>query len=344
MSSQLKFLIVGSEASWALETYYCKYLNKLGFSASIFNCSKHYTPSLLFKIRNRLQDLLIYKDVNKKLIEYCQSSKPAVVWIFKGVEIYPETLSKLRSLGIVLVNYNPDHPFIRTSIAHGGKNIVLAIPLYDLHFCYRMDLTQELKNKFNVQTALLPFGYELSDEWYDEIAQTDEIKKVCFIGTPDKERVKEIEVIARAGFHIDIYGQQYQNKYILDKYDNIKVHDVVLEKEFWKKIRQYRVQINFFRKHNIGSHNQRTFEVPGAGGILLSPDSVEQRTFFSDRKEIFYYNDSQSMLSSIEELLTMSEDEAMAIRMAARERSLNSNYSYESRALTVYNTLEKLIA
>jgi spore maturation protein CgeB len=335
-------LIVGSTAIWALETYYCKHLNESGIPTTIFNCSQFFnSSSIIFKLRNRLGDLNVYLTANKELINYCNKKRPSIVWVFKGVELFPETLDQLKTLGIILVNYNPDHPFIRTSISHGGNNIPNSVSFYDLHFTYSTDLIDIIQKEYNIPTLLLPFGYELDIEDFNKIQKIPEKRKLCFIGTPDRARVKILQKIAEEGFEIDVYGQQYQNKYILNKYKNINSYDVVLGLDFWKKIREYRIQLNFFRQHNIESHNQRTFEVPGAGGILLSPDNNDQRNYFEAEKEMYFYNNIDEMIEKINFILFLSDKKINNIRNSARERSLHSGYSYKDRALFVSSTFSK---
>jgi spore maturation protein CgeB len=337
-----RLLIVGGTEEWAIETYYCKYLNQLGMETTIFEPSKHIRYHFWNKIRNRLGDLSIYNTINKSLIKYCSLEKPDIVWVFKGVEIFPDTLLQLKKLGIILVNYNPDHPFIRTSVTHGGKNIEECVPLYDIHFSYRQDLVNRFIEEFRVKSYILPFGYDLDETVYDIVSKEKEIKKLCFVGTPDKERVEILNKIANQGFEIDIFGRGYQNRNILEKHKNIKVYDVVLGNEFWKTIIKYRVQLNFFRKHNIGSHNQRTFEVPAVGGILLSPYSQDQSNFFNDKEEIFLFKNENEMFSQIETLLRCSNEKIKDIRFAARSRSLESDYSYYHRAENVNKIFKSL--
>ncbi len=335
-------MIVGNTASWAIETYYCRHLINLGIETRIFDCSTFHGTSLLYKIRFHLSDQSIYKALNKALLAHCEKEKPEAIWVFKGVEIFTETLSKLRKKGFFLLNYNPDHPFVRTSVSHGGKNIAESIPLYHLHFSYRLDLVEHFKTHYMIPSEWLPFGYELPNAVYDEIVKEKEINRLCFIGTPDKERSAMLCELARQGYPIDIYGQNYQDKKKLLACANIRLHDVVLGIAFWKKIRQYRVQLNFLRLHNIGSHNQRTMEVPAAGGILLTPDSEEQRMFFDEGKEMFFYHSTNNLMENIEHLLNKAPDEIAELRYAGRKRSVESAYSYADRAKVVYETLTKI--
>ena len=325
-------LIVGGSASWALETYYCKHLNEIGIKTEIFTTANFINYSIFTKVRSRLNDISIYKSINTNLIKECFKTKPKIIWIFKGIEIFTETISFLKQNGFFLVNYNPDHPYIRTSKSHGGNNIPDSVPLYDLHFSYRKDLVSYFNSTIGIKSFLLPFGFELDDEDYLKLNSLSEVKKLCFIGTPDRERVNMLCSIAKEGFQIDIYSQTYQDKHKLARFKNINTFDVVLGQTFWEKIRSYRVQLNFFRQHNIGSHNQRTFEVPAAGGILLTPYSEDQDQFFKSESEIFFYKNDAGLLDSIDVIMSMQDEEINLIRQSARQRSTSSNYSYKNRS------------
>ncbi len=334
-------LIVGSKAKASIELYYNKYLNEAGMECEIFACAEHYRFNLINKIRFRLKDTSMYFKVNKALIAYCKAQKPDIVWVFKGIEIYPKTLKALKSLGIYLVNYNPDHPFLRTSLAHGGKNIEKCVPLYDLHFSYRKDLVHTFKEVYGLESVHLPFGYELDDNMYNEISKVETINKLCFIGTADKERTELLLQIADRGYEIDMYNLTYPYKSKLESHPKIKLYPVQYDLEFWKKIRAYKVQLNFLRKHNAGAHNQRTFEVPGAGGILLTEYSDEQAEFFEEGKEIFMYKNFENLIEKIDFILQLSPNEINEIRKNAKEVSNNNGYNYANRSKIVFENFKK---
>jgi len=335
-----RIVIVGTNAIWAIETYYAKYLTALGWEIYFFDCSKFYNAnSISYKLRIRLVNLGLYDRLNSALIKYCDSIKPNAIWIFKGVEVYSKTLILLKQKDIFLINYNPDHPFIRTSVAHGGKNIPSCVPIYDLHFSYRTDLIKIIEEKYSIPTKRLPFGFELSPKEYSKIKGIPDINKVAFIGTPDRHRVDILTALADKGFKIDIYSRTYQHKYKLTRHNNINTFQGVFGLAFWTTIRQYRVQLNFLREHNLGSHNQRTFEVPGSGGILLTPYTEEQNYFFKENEEVFFYNDINDMYNKIEILLMMSKLKISEIRENAREVSLQKGYTYFDRAKYVSSIL-----
>lgn len=336
-----RILIVGNSAPWALEKFYQNHLKNLGYQVEIFNvCEFYNTQTILNKVRFKLMDLSLFKQVNIKLLAFCEREKPDIVWVFKGVEIYPETLMRLNLVGVFLVNYNPDHPFLRSSASHGGINIELSIPLYNLLFSYRKDLVCIFKDNYAKPAELLPFGFELSDFDFSRIKVSEQFQRVCFIGTPDKERTTILLYLARLGFKIDIFSQTYYNKNVLARNNNITLYKNVYGDEFWRTIMCYRVQLNFLRVHNKNSHNQRTFEVPGAGGILLTEFSDEQSDFFNEGREIFFFRSVSELPDQISSVLGLSKDDSIQLRINARTMSEENGYSYVNRAKIVHNAFK----
>jgi hypothetical protein len=65
---------------------------------------------------------------------------------------------------------------------------------------------------------------------------------------------------------------------------------------------------------------------------MLAEDSAEHRTFFKSGREAFYFSGLSEMVARTRHLLAMPKEEAMAVRFAARRRSVESHYSYLHRA------------
>jgi spore maturation protein CgeB len=333
-----RILIVGSTALWAIENIYAKYLNELGTDTTIFNSGSFISSSYWHRGVRRLGFDWVYKAVNKELLLHCESVKPDIVWVFKGIEIFPETLVKIKAMGIMTVNYNPDHPFIRSFRSSGGENIPQSIPLYDLHFCYSKALGEKIKTDYHIPTVWLPFGYELSAAQYEMASKEPEIQKICFVGNPDKKRVQVITDLSKNGLSIDLYGHGWDK--FLKNNKNITCFDGIYQDDFWKVLRRYRLQLNIFREHNEGSHNMRTFEVPAVGGIMLAPDSEEHRFFFKDQQEAIFYSSDDELPNLCSKILSMKS--VTDIRKNSRNRSENGNYSYQRRADLVLTELAKL--
>jgi spore maturation protein CgeB len=186
---------------------------------------------------------------------------------------------------------------------------------------------------------LLPFGFDLDEKLFNECVRQKEILKACFLGNPDSQRASFIVQLAEADIPIDVYGSRWDKQ--LD-HPNITIHSPVYLNDFWKTLRKYRVQLNLMRLHNPDSHNMRSFEIPGVGGIMLAPDTPDHRMFFEEGKELFLYNDVETCIAAINSLLNFSEANANYIREQARAKSLANGYTYKDRSKQALDAIRKI--
>lgn len=339
----LKLLIVGSDKIFAIENFYVKYLRVLGVEVVQFAAHSRFIDyhqrSFLNKVLLKLGFSCIYARINRELRELIATEKPDIVWIFKGMEIFPHTFEWIRRGSIKLVNYNPDNPFLFSGRGSGNRNITDSLRYYDLHFTYNLAIKQQLEKDYKATVCLLPFGFDISEELYAVCQLETEVLEVCFLGNPDKERAAFILALANKGIEITVYGHDW-DKFV--NHASIKIYRPVYADEQWKVVSRYRVQLNLMRPHNLNSHNMRTFEVPGVGGIMLAPDTVEHRMFFENGRECFLFQDDQECVDRIRWLLALPKVEADAIRRAARKRSLDSGYTYQARAAQVLAELNNV--
>jgi spore maturation protein CgeB len=340
----MKLLIIGSDKVFSIENFYFKYLNELGvdvkrFTAQAIFYDYYFGGSIATKVLFKLGLSNIHQKINKQFKQIVSEFKPEIIWVFKGMEITPTSLKWAKQQGIKLVNYNPDNPFIFTGKGSGNANITNSIDLYNFHFTYNLEIQNQLEEKHQAKTGFLPFAYDMSQEMYDDCAKELEIVKACFLGNPDKIRAAFLEQLAAKGVVMDVYGNDW-DKFISHK--NITPHTPVYGNEQWKTLRKYRVQINLMRIHNEDSHNMRTFEVPGIGGIQVAPFTKEHQLFFEEGKEIFLYKNEDECVAKINYLLALPNTQANELRTFARNAAIDKKHSYKDRAIQVLETLKTL--
>lgn len=339
----MKILVVGSNSDYAIERYYVKYLKELGAEIYLFPSADtvfgFHSKNIINKILFHSKIYTAYKLVNKELIKIAYNFKPDVIWVFKGMEIYPETL-KILGKDFKLANYNPDHPFLYSSRGSGNTNVRNSVGLYNLHFCYHNELMNHIQHEFNIKTVFLPFAYDETDIIYTDQKSLIELNKVGFQGNPDDYRIEQLEILSKSGIEIDVYGIGWR-KTKLVKNSKIKLFNIVPRAEFWKLNQIYKVQLNLFRQYNFGSHNMRTFEIPAVGGIELTPFSDEQATFFKEEEEIFFFRNDTEMIEKVKAIISMSQLEIEYLRSAARKRSIESGYTFKNRSKTVLESFKQ---
>ncbi|MCA0396372.1 MAG: glycosyltransferase [Bacteroidetes bacterium] len=342
----MRICIVGSEKVWSIDKLYYKYLVEEGIDVAMFPAHDlfhdYYYKSFVNKILYRTGISGILNGINSSFLQFVEEFKPDVVWVFKGMEISPKTLSFLHEREVFLVNYNPDNPFLFTGRGSGNRNITASIPYYDLFFTYDALIAERLKKEFGKSVEILPFGYELEEADFESAKEKDEAIKLCFLGNPDKYRAAFIlqlaEKIKSSGGQVVVVGNHW-NTFIPDN-SEIQVHPPVYGSAFWSTLRRYRVQLNIMRPHNLYSHNMRSFEIPAVGGIMLTPQTDDHARYFENGESAFFYKDLNEAAEKALYLLNMPVDDANLVRTKARGVSLANGYSYKERALQALLNIE----
>lgn len=340
---RIKILIVGSQKKWAIENFYHNYLIEFGHQVDLFPAhdlfDDYYHHALYRKLLVRSGISSIYRQINQNMISLAKSELYDIIWVFKGMEIYPATIQALKAIGAKLVNYNPDHPFVHTFRGSGNRYVRDGVKEYDAHFCYSLPVLNKIEKEYSIPCRWLPFAYEPMP--FEFPKEESEILKACFIGNPDPYRAKVISELNELGISIDLYGNSW-SKFITPS-ASLKCYDAIYKADFNTIAPLYRLHLNIFRPHNDNSHNMRTFEMPGIGSIVLAPWSDEHMKLFKPEKEIFLYNDISEMGTFADKVLNMSYIEALAIRKAAYNRCLQDRYSYKGRSEQVNEWFKNIL-
>ena len=340
----MKWCILGADHPHSLEAFYRTALQELNQVVEIIPTRRlfgdYYNGKLANKLKHRLGLSRIYNRLNELARQEVEASCPDVVWVFKGMEIFPETLREMKKKGVVLVNFNPDHPYIFSGYGSGNQNVSNGLPHYDMHFCYAKSVMDRIEGELGVKCQRLPFGYSLTHDSYDLIRSEPEVLRACFVGFCAASRLKVVEALKQAKVPLDVYGKGWKGK--IQPSSTLRLFEPVYNEEYWRVLRTYRVQLNMLRLHNLGNHNMRTFEVPAVGGIMLTQRSDEQAEFFKVSEEIFDFSNTAELVEQINQLLLMSKERASAIRERARRRSLESGYGYHERAQTVLASVQSI--
>jgi spore maturation protein CgeB len=324
----MKILIIGSDFNWSIERIYKRELLKLGHEVIHVAVQNwyydFYYKSSLHKALVRIGLSMLETNIQKRLLAELDGQFFDLIWVFKGMELKSSTLKILKKQTTRLINFNPDNPFIYSGKGSGNKNISQSIHLYDEHFTYDYEVKTRIESEFGIKCSIVPFGFDNEVISTEELNEVAEIIAVCFVGNPDAYRTKILQEILDHGLPLHVYGHDWQ-KHI--NHPNLTIHGAVYEKDYYKTLRKYRVQLNIMRVHNLDSHNMRSVEVPGCGGIMLAPRTNDHVRFFEEDKEVFLFKDISDLKSKSKIILDLSKDDSDNIRLSARCKVFN-NFKY----------------
>jgi spore maturation protein CgeB len=285
----------------------------------------------LFPNRNRA-----FRRFNRMVnVRLQQENSPDVVLVFKGMEVFPETLQALRKSAKMLVNYNPDSPVVFSGRGSGNGNVREGLEYYDLYLTYAGDIREAIRLR-GVESEVVPFGFENQPWMSEELTELEETVATCFVGNPDAHRVDFLKKIS-IQLPLHLYGSGWE---MCGFPDTVRIFPAVTGERFYRTLRAYRVQWNLMRPHNWDSHNMRTFDVPGCGGIGLMPWTSDHIAFFNQRKEVLLYRNLPEAIDLAGELLKLDFSEAQEIRRAARLKALSLKSDYKDRAREIITVIK----
>lgn len=334
MSSQLsKILILGSFAKGALEHQYVRGLRQIGWNVSCVDIQsavhEKRIKNIISKSLFKFSPQLFYQDINNRVLDFAKQLHPEIILVFKGMELFPETLVQLKPYTKLLCNYNPDHPFKFYSKGAGNSNVLDSIKHFDLYFSYSQSISDQLIKKFKTESYCIPFGFDetIKPTKRDTPNITNQF---LFVGSWDNEREQNINALS--DISLNIFGpKNWAGK--LNRLRNIQYQDTSLfEQEYADACFNASGIINFLRPQNIveQSHNMRTFEVPGYGGLIFSERTEEQMSFFEENKEAIYFDNIIELKDKISFYLNH-KNAISTIKKNALKRSITSNYTYKNR-------------
>jgi spore maturation protein CgeB len=338
----MKILLIGSDYTWSIERIYKRELETLANKVEIVAVQNmfydYYYKSILHKLVYRFGLSKILIRINKNLLTKVEHEYYDLIWVFKGMEIYPETLKKLKKRTNNLINYNPDNPFIFSGTGSGNQNVTKSISLFDLHLTYDAWVKKKIENEFQLRTEIINFGFDATTVQDIDLNSEDEVLAVCFLGNPDSYRTSIINLLLKKDIEVHLYGNNW-NKFI--KHDLAVIHNPVYGHEFYKILRKYRVQLNIMREHNLNSHNMRSIEIPGVGGVMLAPATADHLSFFNVEHEIFVYHNDLSLAQEVTRILTSDKIVIDKLREKARKKVIEQ-FTYKIQTNRILSLIENV--
>ena len=294
---------------WALE--------RLGHDVNPLNAFD-YEPrnSLVRKITFRLAAGASVDRLNRDIVRVAEQERPDVLWADKLLSMRPETLDRLRSLGIATVSYMIDNPF-GPRRDPGWRLYMKNIPHYDLHVVQRDKNIADYRSRgardvIKIQTAYEPtLHFPPLPGWSDR----DRDRCVSFIGTPYDDRAETLRRLS-GEFPVAISGsRRYWERALAPKvfaalYREGELHQEKYREAIWRS----KINLSFITHSNQDEFVHKSFEIAGCGGFLLAERSDGHMQRFREDEEAVFFSSFHECVQKIRRYLP---DEAARARIAA---------------------------
>ena len=318
----MTILLYGQFGPDALEHAYVGALAALGHRVVPFDAARE--GRLPFR-RNRLVHRLtrhhfrlrhaLSRAFNAHLLATVRREKPDLFLVFRGDFLMPETVRQAKVLGCKTVIFNPDNPFAPAPSARPEH--LRAAPEADAYLIWSGALAARLRAIGVPNARFFPFGWDPKFHPYHP-PDGPKTHDVVFIGNWDRRREVFLEEIARH-FPLRIWGEKaWQTR--TKRGSRLKTcwrGGPVVGAALANVVAQAAVVLNIFREqHQPGGVIMRTFEIPGAGGFLLSEGNDEVRALFAEGETGTYFTDVRDCVEKLRYWLAHPTERAALARRA----------------------------
>ncbi len=308
---------------WALE--------RLGHTVVPLNTYPYTsTSTLLGKITFRLSAGPAVNRLNRDLLEMAEREKPDLAWTDKLLFMQPNTLERLRAMGIPTVSYMIDNPF-GTRQDPGWRLYMKDIPYYDLHVVQRDAniadyMSRGARDVIKIQTAYEPtIHFPPPVGWSD----ADRDRDVSFIGTPYDDRAETLAWLQQQGFHVVISGSDRQWKRALgdERFSRLYREGELHRQQYREAVWRSKINLSFLTWANQDEFVHKSFEIAGCGGFLLAERSKGHLKRFREDEEAVFFTGREELEAKIRKYLP---DEAARERIGAAGRARAERDGYHN--------------
>lgn len=303
-------------------------LQRLGHEVTGFDVSPFQSRfRLLRSAQSRWYPSLLLNGLNESIVTCAHSlTDVRLVWIDKGVWIFPGTLQTLKDrLRCPLVHYTPDSQLLINRSVHFTRGISLYDHLISTK-TFELDDLGRLGAKHAVfaQQSYCPVRF---------LAPRPRAEFQCDVGfisdfKPNYGRV--ITNLVSAVPSIRVWGSHWQRAVKRGLAPAmVVVGDGLWGADYVDALSSFKIGLGLLSKYIPEQHTTRSFEIPAAGTFLLAERTAEHQRFFEEGREAEFFGSHEELVSKARFYLTNN----LARRRIAergRERCHGSGYDTDT--------------
>jgi len=288
-------------------------VTSLGHDLVCFDDRRHIVPG---RIRRRVPPLDRWDlgRINSRLLDLARREQPDVLLVTGGDRVLPETVDRIRSMGITTALWTTDPP--RERVPH-----LEAAPHYDHIFCQGSEFVDLLREAGIDRAHWLPVGCEPAS--HRPVVLTEEERRlwgsdVVFVGSHYPEREALFESLA--DFDFALWGPGWENLRARSPLRGRvrKAHTVPSE---WLRIYSASRIVLATHYHDpdgrfaVHQASPRVFEVLACGGFLITDRQRDVFDLFVDGVHLVGFDDAEDLRSKVRHYLDRPEErQAIAAR------------------------------
>lgn len=260
----------------------------------------------------------IYRDLaelNRRLLEVVESFRPDVMLtVHMEYEVWLETLGIIRGRGdVAMISWAADDSWKYREVSR------FVGPAYHA-MTTTYDYIVPRYHADGVRNVLLT-QWAVSSDWLAEPLPAHQCKyAVSFVGAAHGDRKATVAALGRAGIDVACFGHGWPG-------GSVSMNEIP------EIMRQSVISLNFSNSRGENQIKARVFEVPGAGGFLLTEQARGLEKFYRPGVDVAVFRDTGDLIGQIRNFLS-SPEERDSIALSGHERT-RREHTYEQRMAEV---------
>jgi len=266
-----------------------------------------------------------FAEMNRAFIHAIEAHRPDIVFcVLMGYELWTETLDLVRSISSApLINWGTDDSWKYAQFAR------FVAPHVDCYATTSADALQQAHHEGLTNVVLTQWA--AADSALAEPLPAAQCRhQVSFVGAAYGNRRRWVRGLADRGIAVECFGHGWPN-------------GPVAAGEIGRIVRESAISLNFgdsglhlqgLRLYRSRQIKARVFEVPGAGGFLLTQWADGLEHLYRDKEEIASFSDPDDLAAKIDHYLT---------HPAERDRVAQAGHQRTVREHTYTRRFERLL-
>jgi spore maturation protein CgeB len=243
------------------------------------------------------------------------------------VPLPASAVQTIRNAGVRIVNWLTDDPW---NAAHKAPWFVKTIREYDVVYTPRSANIDQLRAAGARDVQIMPFAY-CSHCHFAPQKREQARNVVSFVGGADKDRVRFINALAKAGLRLELYGGYWKDETALQEY----AAGFVDMAGYRAVAAHTAVSLNLVREANRDGHVMRSYELPAMRACILAQDTPDHRELYGADGDAVRFFTSPRDISGVARELLANPVERDRLAMAAHTRVVRPENSYYARLETL---------
>lgn len=267
-----------------------------------------------------------------------------VVWI-ESIDTIDHTILALMRRHCpraTFVSFVMDDPF--SPVVVYPKRFFKTIPYYDIHVVPREMNIPEFKKRGARRVIRYHKGFYPSVHRPVAPRRQEASFDVFFAGHYEPVREESIAFLLQNGINVTVAGNRdWKRGKFWPLIKRNFIDGAIYGEAYVQAICGAKINLCFFSKWNRDEERSRLYEIPACGAFMLAERNNFNVTVFSEGKEAAFFSSNEELLEKVRFYLSQPK-ERLEIAAKARERSLQSGYSYHARLSELLSVIETEIS